>query len=79
MKLIGFQGRALGSNSVKYITVMLDDNAPKIYGLDEINKDLPVYVVEGPFDSTFVNNSVRLCVAVMVTLVVLRKRSHFCL
>ena len=60
-KLIGFQGRALGPNSVKYITVMLDDNAPKIYGLDEINKDLPVYVVEGPFDSTFVNNSVALC------------------
>ena len=60
-KLIGFQGRALGSNSVKYITVMLDDNVPKIYGLDEINKDLPVYVVEGPFDSTFVNNSVALC------------------
>ena len=59
--LIGFQGRSLGSNSVKYITVMLDDQAPKIYGLDTINKKLPVYVVEGPFDSTFVNNSVALC------------------
>ena len=59
--LIGFQGRSLIPNSVKYITVMLEDEAPKIYGLDTINKELPIYVVEGPFDSTFVNNSVALC------------------
>jgi hypothetical protein len=59
--LIGFQGRSLIPNSVKYITVMLEDEAPKIYGLDTINEDLPIYVVEGPFDSTFVNNSVALC------------------
>ena len=59
--LIGFQGRSLIPNSVKYITVMLDEEAPKIYGLDTIDEKLPVYVVEGPFDSTFVNNSVALC------------------
>ena len=59
--LIGFQGRSLGSNSVKYITVMIDEEAPKIYGLNTIDQRLPVYVVEGPFDSTFVNNSVALC------------------
>ena len=59
--LIGFQGRSLVPNSVKYITVMLDEEAPKIYGLNTIDKNLPVYVVEGPFDSTFINNSVALC------------------
>ena len=59
--LIGFQGRALGPNFVKYITVMLQENAPKIYGLDKINTNETVYVVEGPFDSTFVENSVALC------------------
>jgi transcription elongation factor Elf1 len=59
--LIGFQGRSLVPNSVKYITVMLDEEAPKIYGLNEVNDQLPIYVVEGPFDSTFVNNSVALC------------------
>ena len=59
--LIGFQGRSLVPNSVKYITVMLEDEAPKIYGLDSIDEKLPFYVVEGPFDSTFVNNSVALC------------------
>jgi hypothetical protein len=41
--------------------VMLDEEAPKIYGLNEVNEQLPIYVVEGPFDSTFVNNSVALC------------------
>ena len=60
-KLIGFQGRSLGPSLTKYITVMLDEEAPKIYGLDTIDKKLPIYVVEGPFDSTFVSNSVALC------------------
>ena len=59
--LIGFQGRSLGPNKIKYITVMLDDNAPKIYGLDTIRGDAPVFVTEGPFDSTFVRNSIAMC------------------
>jgi transcription elongation factor Elf1 len=59
--LIGFQGRALDHNKIKYITVMLDDDAPKIYGLDEIKKDQTVYITEGPFDSTFICNSIALC------------------
>ena len=60
-QLIGLQGRALSSNPIKYLTIMLEEDAPKIYGLDNINKELPVYVVEGPFDSTFLDNSVALC------------------
>ena len=60
-KLIGLQGRSVGPNPVKYITVMLDDDAPKIYGLDKIRRDAPVYVTEGPFDSTFVRNSIAMC------------------
>ena len=59
--LIGFQGRSLGPNSVKYITVMLDDAAPKIYGLDQIRGGAPVFVTEGPFDSTFIRNSIAMC------------------
>ena len=60
-ELVGFQGRALNSKSVKYITIMLDDDAPKIYGLDDIEKSKPVYITEGPFDSEFLRNSVALC------------------
>jgi len=59
--LIGFQGRSLIPNPVKYITVMLEDDAPKIYGLDKINTGRPIYIVEGPFDSTFVENAVAMC------------------
>ena len=59
--LIGFQGRSIDPNPVKYITVMLDDDAPKIYGLDNIRRDAPVYVTEGPFDSTFIRNSIAMC------------------
>jgi hypothetical protein len=59
--LVGFQGRALGLSKIKYITVMLNDDAPKIYGLDEIQKDKTVYITEGPFDSTFIRNAIALC------------------
>ena len=60
-EVVGFQGRSLSSNSVKYITIMLDDEAPKIYGLDDIQDNLPVYITEGPFDSTFLDNAIALC------------------
>ena len=59
--LIGFQGRALDKSPNKYITIMINEEAPKIYGLETINTKLPIYVVEGPFDSTFIDNSVALC------------------
>ena len=59
--LIGFQGRALGSSLNKYITVMLSDESPKLYGLDQIDFTKPIYIVEGPFDSTFIQNSVAMC------------------
>ena len=39
---------------------MLDEDKPKIFGQDRINYDESVYVVEGPFDSTFIQNSVAM-------------------
>ena len=59
--LVGFQGRSLGPSKVKYITVMINDDAPKIYGLDTIRKSSPVFVTEGPFDSTLIRNSIAMC------------------
>ena len=40
---------------------MLEENAPKIYGLDNIKTGETVYVTEGPFDSTFISNSIAMC------------------
>ena len=59
--LVGFQGRALGPSKVKYITVMLNDDAPKIYGLDKVQNTETIYITEGPFDSTFIRNAIALC------------------
>ena len=58
---VGYQGRSLGPSKVKYITVMFNDDAPKIYGLDKIRTGTPVYITEGPFDSTFIRNSIAMC------------------
>jgi len=59
--LFGFQGRALGPSKVKYITIMIDDDHPKVYGLERVDLSKTVYVVEGPFDSTFIPNSIAMC------------------
>ena len=59
--LIGFQGRSINSSPLKYITIMLDDDAPKIYGYDDLDLTQSVYILEGPFDSTFIKNSIAMC------------------
>ena len=59
--LMGFQGRSFNNpTSMRYITVMLEKDAPKIYGLDNINESKPIFIVEGPFDSLFLDNSVAM-------------------
>ncbi len=61
-KIIGYQGRSLVSDSkIKYITIMLDEDSPKVYGLDTINTAETVYVTEGPFDSNFIGNAIAMC------------------
>lgn len=57
-KVHAFQGRSFNNNSVKYITIVLDDDVPKLYGLDTVNFDRRCYVFEGPIDSMFVPNSI---------------------
>jgi predicted RNA-binding Zn-ribbon protein involved in translation (DUF1610 family) len=60
-EVFGFQGRALGPNNVKYITVILDESIPKLYGLNKVDTNKTVYIVEGPFDSEFVENGIAMC------------------
>ena len=56
-ELIGFQGRAIGDHKIKYITIKLTDEK-MVYGLDRVDWNKPVYVLEGPIDSMFVDNSI---------------------
>ena len=59
--LFGYQGRSLAPKAkIRYITIMLDEDQPKIFGLDRVNTDEPIYIVEGPFDATFIKNSVAM-------------------
>lgn len=57
-KCFALQGRAFGNEQPKYITIKLDDDKEKIYGLDRIDRKNTVYVVEGPLDSLFIRNTV---------------------
>ena len=57
-RLHAYQGRALGNSKVKYITIILDDSVPKLYGLDSVDFTKTVYVFEGPIDSMFIPNSI---------------------
>jgi hypothetical protein len=60
--MFGFQGRSLIPNSkLRYITIMLNEDQPKIFGLDRVNPAKNVYVTEGPFDSMFIENSIAMC------------------
>ena len=59
-RLLGFQGRAIGESKVKYITIKMDDDFKKIYGLDRVDLTKRVYVVEGIIDSIFIQNSIAI-------------------
>jgi hypothetical protein len=56
--LVAFQGRALDSYSMRYITVKIDREQEKIFGLDKVDPMKLIYVVEGPFDSLFLPNAI---------------------
>jgi hypothetical protein len=56
--LIGYQGRALDDSKTRYITIHLNHDHPLIYGLDKVNLNKKFYVVEGPFDSMFLDNAI---------------------
>lgn len=58
--VFAYQGRSLDpkEKQFKYLTVSLDENRQRIYGLDTVDKSKTVYVVEGPIDSMFIDNGV---------------------
>ena len=65
--MFGFQGRSLSPRTkLRYITIILDESQPKLFGLDKVNLNERVYITEGPFDSTFLQNAVAMCGADVV-------------
>lgn len=56
-----FQGRSFDKTvKLRYITVRADKSKISIFGLERINPNKPVYVVEGPLDSLFLDNCIAL-------------------
>ena len=56
----GYQGRSLNSTSIRYITILLQEESSKIFGLNRLNYDQPIYITEGPFDSLLLENAVAM-------------------
>jgi hypothetical protein len=58
--LLGLQGRALVNSKIKYITIKLGEENTKVFGLNTVDLNKRVYVVEGPIDSLFLQNSIAM-------------------
>lgn len=59
-KLLGFQARALEEASIRYYTIKLKEENPKIFGLDVLDQEKDFYITEGPIDSLFLENSIAM-------------------
>lgn len=70
-KLLGFQGRAIGNSKVKYITIKLEEDNPKVFGLNRIDFTKKIYVVEGPIDSLFLQNAIAMMDASLYNVILL--------
>jgi len=57
-KLTGMAMRGIRGESLRYINLKIDEDAPTIFGLDDIDKTRNVKVVEGPIDSLFLDNAI---------------------
>jgi len=57
--LVAFQGRSYSSdNRARYIMIVLDKSRSIAYNIDHVRWDLPVIVLEGPIDASFLSNAV---------------------
>jgi hypothetical protein len=60
-ELIGLQGRTLSKSSIRYLTLkLIDEFDTAWFGIQNINTDETVYVVEGPIDSLFLPNCIAM-------------------
>lgn len=57
-KMIALQGRSLLDNDMRYITIKLEKDAPKVWGMDKVDFEKPIYVLEGPLDAMFLDNAI---------------------
>ena len=57
-ELVGITARAINnSNTLRYLTFRISEDDPLVFGLERVNENERIYVVEGPIDSLFIRNS----------------------
>ena len=56
--LVAFQGRDLNGGKIRYVTVKVVEDAPKIFGMNNVDIHKDIYVTEGPIDSLFLDNGI---------------------
>ena len=56
--LVAIQGRSLGESKLRYITIKTHKDNHKVFGMDRVDEEKMIYVVEGPIDSMFIENAV---------------------
>ena len=44
--------------SIRYITIKIMEEVPRLFGLNRVDESKRIYVFEGPIDSMFIENSV---------------------
>jgi len=76
MNLVSFQGRALGDSKIRYITIKIDKDNYKVFGLDRVDKERMIYVTEGPIDSMFLDNAVATADANLTSITKLFDKSN---
>mgnify|MGYP001170883577 FL=1 len=58
--VFGFQGRSLHNSGLRYITILIDEERPKIFGLNSIDNSETIFITEGPFDSLLLENALAM-------------------
>ena len=58
--MFGLSARGFDPNGLRYITIMFDETKPKIFGLERVDFHKPYLLVEGAFDSLFLENAIAM-------------------
>ena len=56
--LCAVQGRTLNNSKIRYITMKINKDGIKLFGLDKVKRSEKIHVLEGPIDSLFLGNAV---------------------
>ena len=67
-KMFAYQGRSFGKENPRYFTIKIDTRKKSVFGLDRVNLNEHIYIVEGPLDSLFLPNSLAVAGSDMMSM-----------